>query len=416
VKRSGSQLTFALALLAVVSVTVSACVSGGWVTYSAGPRPDHLAVAWADHGNLAVAQIVDRKSVPTVIAWDRTTGRRSILTGYRLVGAEPAAPRAWLVRDTASDRAADAAVDLVGDTIDSVPAGGLLAWSPGSAPEGTSGPVAHWQPWDGPDGRVASMSLDPARAAMPQAISFRRPGGGWTGPAPLTTARSFQPVGWSPSGKYFAVQTLENPEAEADAAMLEDPAAATQELPHLVILSTDSGKVVAEASPMLAQGPFAAWDARVDRIFYATYSDAQSADPTATLEAIDVTGPVGPSKAPELVRAVEALGIADGMGVVGGGPKGPMVAVSRAIEPGVSGTGTELWRIEPDGAHWVGTIEDHPLDIDVWSEAGGLLSITDRWGVVVLDELGQERARLWPDSPVVNAAGETLPADPAARP
>jgi hypothetical protein len=162
---------------------------------------------------------------------------------------------------------AEVATDVSDKLTEVVAAGGIIRWDLTNAvPDGRTA-EREWRPWPAArGGGVAMVSLEPSirRAVQPHLVSFTGQGRS-TAAHSLFEAPFFLPVGWSPSGKYFAVVPL----AEAGQDMLGDR--------DLVVISAKDGSEAArvplersdpERWPDTSGAP-AVWDARSDRFYFA---------------------------------------------------------------------------------------------------------------------------------------------------
>lgn len=236
---------------------------------------------WCGDGAFVVAQLRDGNGVPRVVAWDRESGEARVRDRLHVVAVEPDAPRVWLVPDDAGGSLADSGAeelpDLAGDARDSPPRR-LLLWDLASGEPPGDDADSRWAPWPG-DGYVAFAEIDALAGALPSKLLFQPASGRTEGvtaalPGAVTT---FEPLGWSASGEYFAIYALGS---ERPQAMLLDPA---------------TGSVVASAAadpePRSGFGLPAVWSPEADELVWASGGLAHSLSPDrgyTTVASIDI--------------------------------------------------------------------------------------------------------------------------------
>lgn len=184
----------------------------------AGPP---ASVWWSGEGRFVVLQEVTADNELEVVVRDMRTNLDRTLKGYRVVGVEPHAPRIWLVPDDRVLPAADesdvptaSVMDLAWDGIDSPPEE-LLALRLDQTADPRSDVDARWTAWESPAGYAASVEIDVNTGACPSTIRFSRVGSSlnaWSAKVP-TDVVTFEPIGWSASGEYFAVISQLGPAA-----------------------------------------------------------------------------------------------------------------------------------------------------------------------------------------------------------
>lgn len=214
---------------------------------------------WTGNGRYAVAQTSDvritssagrMRESASVCVWDSRTAESVTLEDYRIVAVESAAPRLWLVRDEPerpSDSLDGAAFgcDQACDAVDE-PVSDLLVWDvsvPGSSPESPTD--FEWAPWPGSGGWSAQCIVDPRRGSNPSSVAFQRDGQRIEARLPTDTV-TFHPLGWSPSGRHFAVialTPLDEFDHFADWTSLER--ARAKSTARVVVLSAETGEAVA---------------------------------------------------------------------------------------------------------------------------------------------------------------------------
>lgn len=208
------------------------------------------AVAWSGGGRYAVVQFAKTTSVGV---WDRVTKKSRIVKGFRLVAVEPEAPYAWLVRDDGKD----ASSDVSGDSIDRKPSQ-LYSWNVADAKaQPTSEVESRWQPWEGSGDYDAYVEVDILKGADPARINFNnkaRSGDGTKAAVPADVD-TFEPIGWSKGGDYFAVVSLSSTESTPTTA-------------ELVVFAAQDGSV-AQTMTIAARrgGPNAVWSLVDDEIY-----------------------------------------------------------------------------------------------------------------------------------------------------
>lgn len=225
-------------MLASVVVVIAACGLAAWagwafVTYFERFGSDGgaeavalldlqtpVSVWWSGNGEYAVAQALDTNDTPKVVIRDVKRGTTRTLKGYRVVGVEPHAPRVWLVPDKrvlgtvmGSTETTPQLLDIAWDGTDSRPAE-LYALRLDSEGDPRSDVDARWTKWNGAAGFSASVEIDINKGSCPGSLRFEKTGSAlnaWSAQVPTDVA-TFEPIGWSPSGRYFAVV------AQADAS------------------------------------------------------------------------------------------------------------------------------------------------------------------------------------------------------
>ncbi|HEX9093102.1 MAG TPA: hypothetical protein VF902_03885 [Coriobacteriia bacterium] len=179
---------------------------------------------WTGNGGYAVVQAVGADGRPVVAVWDRSTSKVRTYAHYRVVGVEPHAPRFWVVPDSRivpwslHDSGEAHVTDIAGDGIDSRP-DELYAVRLDEDAKPRSDVDARWAGWSGSAQYAASVEIDINKGACPSTLRFYSAGSSlnaWSAKVP-TDVVTFEPIGWSPSGLYFAVITQADASATADA-------------------------------------------------------------------------------------------------------------------------------------------------------------------------------------------------------
>lgn len=308
--------------------------------------PSGVSLAkWADAGRYAVVEYLPSgpDATTTVIAWDSISGAVRNTDGFRIVAVEPASTQVWLTRAVAPSNSPG---DLTSaweasswDAPESDGPGTVWSWdvaTPDAPPVKVARPK--WRQWESPTGATAVMSADPKVGLWPNELTFTVDGR--TAKASLPVGMTtFLPVGWSPSGRYFAVKNLsrwEGPET------------------RVVIFDSIDGslKTSYTASGTGEDGPFeqidgAAWDAQRDELWVTTSMDGDDVeDPQITCTALSVDGSRTPLRNPPEDWKT-AFG---GAVVLGADAQGVLVSVE-------SDGGQVAWRISGRAATEVGTLD-----------------------------------------------------------
>jgi hypothetical protein len=166
---------------------------------------------WADGGRYALVQSADASGNARLVVWERSSGRVRVVPGYRLVTAEEASAVAWVVRDSLDETPDPYAFQRpLGTHDEPVPAVASLRLADASVATAPPGP-ALWAPWPSGSGYTALFTVRPELGAFPSVLTIRRPDGTSVRVPPGPAARTFRPLGWSPSGRYFGLLWLVPP-------------------------------------------------------------------------------------------------------------------------------------------------------------------------------------------------------------
>ncbi|MDO8916036.1 MAG: hypothetical protein Q7W16_08150 [Coriobacteriia bacterium] len=197
------------------------------------------SVWWTGNGDYAVLQAVGKDGRLVTTAWNRATGKSSAYAGYRVVGVEPHAPRVWVVPDarvvasSIHGSASPRVIDIAGDGIDTRP-DELYVIRLDEDAEPRSDVDARWHAWSGAGIYSVSVEIDINKGGCPSTMRFSETSSSrnaWSAKVPTDVA-TFEPIGWSPSGLYFAVITAADASATADAVV-----AWTRACAHAVVAS-----------------------------------------------------------------------------------------------------------------------------------------------------------------------------------
>lgn len=290
------------------------------------------AVSWAGDGRYAVVQFYKESRYPSVMVWDSQSEETRVLDGYRVLFAETAAPVVWLEPVTAREVDQSTWFDGLSDSLDHVPAR-LMAWRLDDGSEPSARVPSKWRPIPGPGGYVAYPEISVLKGAGPSALWFNNAASSGEGvkvAIPESTV-SFSPVGWSPSGKYFAIEELSREEDVVFPGYTETSPAPVR---LLVVFDVITGKVstTAELPATAVVGPGAVWDAAQDRLYWPVEPDpvAEGAGPvvirtmTATGAAADAFEELGWERTGDLSLVYDA-------GVAGVGSQGALLALEGGL-------------------------------------------------------------------------------------
>jgi hypothetical protein len=230
-RRTHARRIASLAIVAALLFAASAGCSLSDAGQASSGRDEALlrlqtpaSVWWTGEGSYAVLQAVGKDGRPTVTVWDRATGKLRTYPEYRVVSVEPHEPRFWVVPDSrvvpssSHDKSAPHVVDIAGDGIDSRP---MELYSVRLDEDGKprSDVDARWHAWSGAGPYSVSVEIDVNRGACASTLRFSETGtsrNAWSAKVPTDVA-TFEPIGWSRSGLYFAVVTQADASATAEA-------------------------------------------------------------------------------------------------------------------------------------------------------------------------------------------------------
>lgn len=271
------------AVLGVVALALCGGLAAGAVVLSgvvgAGLRSSRApvwdVVVFGGGRYLAVECVPEAGASVYVV--DLETGDRKPAVGFELLAAEPHAPVLWLTRSS-SDGGRPGEGSMQGDGSDA-PQDELMVWNVDA--ESAPGPwkSGGWTPWPGDGGYSAFAEVEPVRGAWPASLDFRRlDGSGRPAQAVLPEGfGTFEPLGWSPSGRYFAVRELG-----------EAPDSRISGRGRVVILDAADGSVASSFTPQAtAYLVGSAWDSQADELGVVTVG--KEATGAADTRKVDVT-------------------------------------------------------------------------------------------------------------------------------
>jgi hypothetical protein len=361
-------------------------------------EPAVMAMTWAGDGRYAIVEYQSggEDATSSVIAWDALSGETMGIDGFRLVATEPSSTQVWVTRavnesDDESDESYDSPwsqPNWGGSAWDG--AGVAWVWDPakGGPPEvqdrGT------WRPWVGSLGREAGLSVDPSIGLWPSKLTFS--GGGEAAVAVDfdRAVKSFLPIGWSPTGRYFAVRVA------GDGG--SDPSVVIVDALYGTTATVRSDNADGDDSDWIVRSG-AAWDNERDVMWMVDSRLGADPDPEgATVSAVD---PRGAKTVLQQVPASWRGSLSDPV-VLGPSSKGVLIGV------GAPDT-YEIWRIEEGRPVKVGELPDSQFVLDserVHASSNGLLvqifgeptefSLTPQDSAAVVDLNGKNLRTIWP--------------------
>lgn len=351
---------------------------------------------WSGDGRYLVVQHLTDGGRPAIIAIEAQTRAGRVIEGYRPLFVEPEAPVVWLERIPASDLPSD---DGLGDTFDHVP-DELLVWRL----DGKSSPrrpaSLQWEPMRGPGGMAAYLAVDPDLGAGPAKIAFGPSGGeppaesAYLRPVPKGT---FVPIGWSPSGRYFAVEGLVgwDPLEASELPAVERPQR------HLYVIDAQKGAVVArQRVQTLGMAPSAVWMSGEDTLVWLEPDEMRNsaADDLAAVRFTVKILRCAEDQTPEPSRLPGSL---ESEGVGGMRPF-PWLPCGSDDTGATFFVGSTLHRVGGLGIHGISELEApdctpawHPDAGLAWATAEYDDDGTMRVAVYVADEHGADPRMLW---------------------
>lgn len=370
---------------------------------------------WAGEGDYLVAQMAEEDGRPLVVVWERASGEVSKRSGVRAVAVEPHAPVVWLAADRGGPSRAAFGMDwtppdVAGDDLDGRPER-LDRWDLATGKSARVTDVSAWTSWPGPAGMTACLDVDPKAGALPSRLTFRPSSGEGTAVvADLPDdAVTIEPVGWSPSGEFFAAVTLAT---LADTGEAHETESSQTGLSRRVMFSARSGEVVAEqrdeGSPYGSLGLHAVWDAERDMLYWVDAEEStedQASDvpfwasetPTERYFVAYLTPEGRQGEASSLTgwRDPEALADAWGVDLAGRAADGVLLDIGSNGPP-------ELWTAGATARHVRG-LEGERFDRSsaVCSPAGHVACVEYRDGgpELMAGKLGSKVRRIWRGEP-----------------
>jgi len=341
-------------------------------------RPDRLRdVWWAGSGDYVVANVGALGEKPVVLVWNRRTEQLREIAGFRVMYVEPDGSRAW-VTPLAKVRESDVSPPESGDVRDRT----LLVLPLAS---GDPAPPKSLE-WTWPNGRGTSARfiVDPSKGSHPCAASFVSRAGKTVDVHVQreisSTYTTFEPIGWSPSGKYFAFRPIPKPEYEGS--------------PPAIIVSASDGSFVddfAVSEPIEPSARSFAWDPRRDVLYALEQRDDDSETYTITYldPGYEWDWDDGDAFHDHLLRSNESLESADEVELLGATDDGIAVAV-------YGDDGYETWRLSKRAPSKAGDVGE--MDPGVWDRRGGYASFDlpdDAWVLRVSGLDGSHAKTIW---------------------
>jgi hypothetical protein len=369
-----------------------------------------MQMRWAGDGRYAVVEYVSTGADATtsVIAWDSVTRRTVQAVGFRLVSVEPSSTQIWLTRAVAREAVPPQdGTDFAYEdgepspwkdpvTADMPPYDGPgtpWVWDAtrGGAPMRPAENA--WRSWSGAAGITAVMAVVPDNGLWPESVSFTSEGTApvmWRPKDELT----FTPLGWSPSGRYFAVRQ-----------------AADFDVGRVSILDARTGRQVAEVvdpsnftsdgedgPPPTAYGGIsgAAWDAESDSLLVLRY-DTQDDGNTYRVQVTTLS----PDSSPRTLEGAPAewKTSSNEPTLLGRDGRGVLISVEGE-------SGTKLWRIAAGRIVSAGTFDTRKASLD----GAGAYSANGKLLVYASPDNGSSFSRFDADAAVSDLTGQDITA------
>ncbi|PKQ38818.1 MAG: hypothetical protein CVT59_01685 [Actinobacteria bacterium HGW-Actinobacteria-1] len=319
------------------------------------------SVAWSGNGRYGVVQYLREYTYPSVAVWDSTTGETQTLDGYRVLFVESAAPVVWLEPVTDEEAEMGASVDTLGDALDHKPKR-LVAWHLDDGSKPTDNVPSKWHAWPGPADSIAYLEINPLKGAGPSALLFNNKeshGEGVKAKMPETVI-TFVPIGWSASGRYFAIEDL------IDESIYQEDDVSAGLSRRLVVFDVTTGEVV--TSPLITSqdiaAPVAAWDGASDILFWPELVESPNGETVSVrFKSIEATGAVARDAfdANGWERPGDFSSVYQ-VNLLGWDPTGPIYSVEG-----------RLWQIGADGFTDLGMSESYGPG--AWYPGSGLLGV-----------------------------------------
>jgi len=370
------------------------------------------AAVWTANERFALAQSYDFDGAPVVVAVDMQSGDVLTEPGYILKAVEPTGSVVWLI--AADDVSEDSRgwVGLADGLLDSPAVYSLRRWDLGGAyPEPADDRSPEWTPVVNAQGVEARFTLDTALGAYPSELRFAWPGGSEVVADIDPEVVTYRPIGWSPSGKFFAIEQLVQ---SKDYVSADEWSFEFYDGPPRLLIMFDAvtGKPVFEQQVMNDALDPAFWHPERDLVLWANQQvleepDAGIEGKSAMIMAADPSGSVGPASERLGFEEPVAWGDLPQLTLVGVRPSGLLVTAPWA--------GTPMWLVASDQTVKGAGAADI-LSGGAWSEKSGVLSMgqyTDLDTSAELDALraydvnGGPRRDLWLATPPASTQGGT---------
>lgn len=383
-RRSGVRTGLLVALGVAGALAICGLAASGIIWFaSSGPfggmdsgSTGVMVTEWADSGRHAVVEYVSAGADGTssVVAWDSQTGESTKVDGYRVVATEPSSTQVWLTRAVSdTDDIGESDSPWQEPSWGGAPEGdgpGILwRWdtaSPGTPPSQVAS--GSWEPWTGSAGSAAVLFVDPSVGLWPNRLKFRSDEGTVTAKVPGGEG-TFLPIGWSPSGRYFAVIDPDTWSGPGSSVTILNAADGTVAASY----ETTDGADLTSVEHLDG----AAWDAASDTLWVATSTSNESDDGSVSevdsedlslkvaLFSLEASGTRTPLRA---IPSSWSTAI-NGPRVLGGVAGGVLVAIEApdavAVWKTGNGTAAEVGSLSSDDFALVGR--------NVYTDAGGLL-------------------------------------------
>ncbi len=393
-----------------------------------GTRTAH----WAGDGRYCVIQGMEPSGTatpystePVVVAWDSESDLSATVPGHTAVGIEPASTRVWMVPDRAKSvgEAVTGAItsgapallpDQAGDFFDA-PCPGAVVWDI-TEPVSTVAPPDAWQweMWPGPGGAGVIAMIDPSKGASPDELRFlatpdTTPTAAAAAARPAGRSRTMEPIGWSPTGRYFAAVSL-TPRARTLRMGTTRSARREAQMSDVraVVYDAASGRAVRECGlggTMVSLGEVHArvmWDARLDELYCLV--EGRSPQTAPQQQPRSTHAATTPPEAPSAGAAEPSAGAPPPAGAAAPPPNryeqevwvirpdAPDFSVSLAPLYGTTrGAQAPPWRHENDSLAFVGTGSDaawmtaqgDDYEVHLWRLSGETASDEGPWEMIV---------------------------------
>lgn len=374
-----------------------------------GPPVGVHAMKWAGGSRYVVVEYESSgvDATTSVIAWDSKTGSATKLDGFRLVATEASSTQVWLARAARIPTSADESFSSSSPwdepswgLPDSDGPGDAYSWDaahPERQPEYSGLP--RWETWPSPDSRTAAyLSADPEIGLWPGSLAFDVRSA--LTDAYVSEGRTFLPVGWSPSGRYFAV--------------FDDNSWSGMDARLSIFDSTSGSEVASYETSQSADGETfeqlkgVAWDPATDVLWVCTETATGAEAIPSSVFALSPQG----TRTPVIGTLHDPGKVVEESTLIGRDGAGVLLYVQSSSD-------RTLWRIESGVAVKVGPLPGTYFGIhpDAYRDGGGLLAMTDaaedtgtltatgtvsdgseesKTVVVLVDLAGKHARRIWP--------------------